>query len=171
MAILNICTYPDPVLKREATPVDQVTDDIRRLAEDMVETMYEAPGAGLAAPQVGESCRLIVLDNSSEEEIGRALVVINPEIVEEEGELVFEEGCLSVIDYQAKVTRANKVKVHGLNIDGDPVEIEAEGRLAVVFQHEIDHLDGILFIDRISRLKRDMYKRRLKKMIKQEEQD
>jgi peptide deformylase len=171
MAVLKICKYPDPILKQEAGPIVEITDDIHKLAEDMIDTMREAPGAGLAAPQVGQSLRIIVIEASTAEEVGQALVVINPEIIRSDGSLVYEEGCLSVIDYSAKVTRANQVLVRGLDIDGNPIEIEAEGRMAVVFQHEIDHLNGILFIDRISSLKREIYRRRLKKALKKEEQE
>jgi peptide deformylase len=170
MAVLEIVKYPHPVLKQEAKPIEKIDDRIRELAENMIETMRDAPGAGLAAPQVGESCRLIVLDASTEDEI-KELAVINPEIITAEGEIVFNEACLSVIDYSANVTRANEVTVRGLDLDGNPIEIKAEERMAVVFQHEIDHLDGILFIDRISSLKRDLYKRRLKKLLKQQEKE
>ena len=171
MAILPIICYPHPTLKEEAEPIGEITDEIRALARDMIETMYDAPGAGLAAPQVGQSTRMIVVEASTEEEVGRALVVVNPEIISSEGSLVFEEACLSVIEYSAKVDRAEKVLVRGLDIDGNPLEIEAEGRMAVVFQHEIDHLNGILFIDRISSLKRDLYKRKLKKILKKKEEE
>ena len=169
MAVLPIVKFPEPVLKQEAEPIAEITDEVRRLAEDMIETMYEAPGAGLAAPQVGKSCRLIVLDVSDEEDI-KALAVINPEIVDAMGEIIFDEACLSVIDYSAKVHRAEEVTVRGRDLDGRPLEIKADGRMAVVFQHEIDHLNGVLFIDRISRLKRDMYLRKLKKILKQKEE-
>ncbi|MEW5725401.1 MAG: peptide deformylase [Thermodesulfobacteriota bacterium] len=171
MAVLPILKYPDPILKKEAGPITEITEDIRKLAQDMIETMYDAPGSGLAAPQVGRSCRLIVVDHSTEEHVGRALALLNPEIVRAEGELVFEEACLSVLDYSAKVTRANQVWVRSLDLVGCPVEIEAEGRLAVVLQHEIDHLNGILFIDRISSLKRDLYRRKLKKILKNQEKE
>jgi peptide deformylase len=166
MAILPILTYPDPVLKKEAEPVAEIDDDIRTLAADMTETMVAAPGSGLAAPQVGRSCRLIVVDMTQLGNPDKAMPLINPEIVEAEGEQVYEEACLSVVDYAAKVTRAASVTVRGLDLEGRPVEFKAQGRLAVVFQHEIDHLDGILFIDRISALKRDLYKRKLRKMLK-----
>ena len=168
MAVIPIVKYPDPVLTREATPVEKIDEDIRRLAEDMVDTMRMAPGAGLAAPQVGRSCRLIVVEMSDGQAIRDPLVLVNPKITSAEGQLVFEEACLSVVDYSAKVDRASEVMVEALDLEGVPVEIQAEGRLAVVLQHEIDHLDGILFIDRISRLKRDLYKRRLKKLLKKE---
>ncbi|MFH1135725.1 MAG: peptide deformylase [Pseudomonadota bacterium] len=168
MAVLSILTYPDPALKEIARPVDKISDEIKKLAEDMVQTMYEAPGSGLAAPQVGWNCRLIVMDDSTADDLGRPLIVVNPEIVSAKGDFVFEEGCLSVIDYYAKVKRAAEVVVRGKNLDGRTMEYRASGRKAVVFQHEIDHLDGILFIDRISGLKRDLYRRRLKKMMRQE---
>lgn len=171
MAILPICTYPEPVLKQEAEPIEVIDDDIRKLSEDMIETMYDAPGVGLAAPQVGRSCRMIVVENSTPENVGQALVIINPEIISASGEIVFEEACLSVIDYKANVTRANEVVIRGLDIDGQMMEITAEGTKAVVFQHEIDHLNGMLFIDHISVLKRDLYKRKLKKILKQREQE
>ena len=166
MAILPILTYPDPILSAEAESVAEIGDAVKTLAEDMIETMYDAPGSGLAAPQVGCSVRMIVVEASTPEEYPKALVVINPEIVTANGEILFEEACLSVIDYSAKVNRYSEVKVRGLDLEGNPIEIEANGRLAVVFQHEIDHLDGILFIDRISSLKRDLYRRKLKKILK-----
>jgi peptide deformylase len=170
MAVLPIRTYPDPILKKEAAPITEVTDEIRALAEDMVETMYDAPGAGLAAPQVGHGCRMIVVEASTPEEVGKVLVVVNPRIVSAEGSYEFEEGCLSVLDYQAKVNRFHDVVVQGLDLEGRPVEFKASERLAVVFQHEIDHLDGVLFIDRISALKRDLYKRKLRKMLKSKDE-
>jgi len=173
MAALPIRLYPDPVLKQEAAPIDQIGDDIRQLGRDMIDTMIHAPGSGLAAPQVGRSCRLIVVDGGGPGETGdkdKAIVLVNPEIVSAEGEILFEEACLSVLEYSAKVKRAAAVKVRGLNLEGRPVEIETNGRLAVVFQHEIDHLDGILFIDRISSLKRDLYRRKLKKILKNREE-
>jgi peptide deformylase len=169
MAVIPILTYPDPILKKECPPVDKINDDIKQLARDMIDTMKNAPGSGLAAPQVGAFCRLIVLDVGSPEEPGKSLVVVNPEIVSRNGELIFEEACLSVLDYSARVSRSAEVTVNGLDLDGNAVTIEATGRLAVVFQHEIDHLDGILFIDRISTLKRDLYKRKLKKIMRQNE--
>ena len=171
MAILPILTYPHPVLKTEAEPVEEIDDAIRDLARNMVDTMYDAPGAGLAAPQVGHSCRMIVVEASTPEETPKPLVVINPEIIDTNGELVFEEACLSVLEYSAKVTRAHDVVVQGQDLEGRPVEFKASGRLAVVFQHEIDHLDGILYIDRISGLKRDLYRRKLKKILKNMEED
>lgn len=166
MAVLPILKYPDPMLKQVAEPVEEINDNIRQLAQDMVQTMYDAPGSGLAAPQVGRSCRMIVVDTRTSEERGECLVVINPEIVSAQGEMVYEEACLSVIDYSAKVNRAAEVVVRGLDLDGQLAEYRASGRLAVVFQHEIDHLNGVLFLDRISSLRRDLYRRKLKKMLK-----
>lgn len=166
MAVLPILTFPDPVLKEESSPVSEINNDIKELAQDMIETMIAAPGSGLAAPQVGRSCRLIVVDLSQTREEQKPFVLVNPEILSADGEFLYEEACLSVVDYSAKVKRASSVTVRGLDLEGKPLEIQAEGRLAVVFQHEIDHLDGVLFIDRISALKRDLYRRRLKKLAK-----
>ncbi|MDY6852487.1 MAG: peptide deformylase [Thermodesulfobacteriota bacterium] len=173
MAVLPILMYPDPILTTEAESIEEINDDIRTLARDMIDTMIDAPGSGLAAPQVGSGLRLIVVDGGGQDSHGgkdNALAIINPEIVRAEGELLYEEACLSVLDYSAKVKRAAAVKVKGLDLDGNPVEIEAEGRLAVVFQHEIDHTHGTLFIDRISHLKRDLYRRKLKKILKNKQQ-
>ncbi len=164
MAVLPICTLPDPVLRREAQEVHDINGKLQRLIDDMTETMYAAPGLGLAANQVGELQRLIVFDVSHKEGRGRRpQVVLNPCIVDQEGEMVYEEGCLSVPDLSAEVQRHAQVLVKGLDREGKPIEITGEGLLAVVLQHEIDHLNGILFIDHISRLKRGLYLRRLKK--------
>ncbi|MEW6265239.1 MAG: peptide deformylase [Thermodesulfobacteriota bacterium] len=171
MAVLPILKYPEPLLKKEAAPVLEITDEIKQLARDMIQTMYDAPGSGLAAPQVGRGLRLIVVEASTPEEVGKSLAVVNPVIISAKGEITFEEGCLSVIEYTAKVDRAAEVVIRGLNLEGRPLEIEASGRLAVVFQHEIDHLDGILFIDRISSLKRDLYRRKLKRILKNQEKN
>jgi len=174
MALRPVLKFPDPRLKRVSEPISAVTDEIRALARDMLEVMYDEPGIGLAAPQVGESVRLIVLDTDwTEEDAARnPIVLVNPEIVEREGKITWTEGCLSVPDYQADVERANKVRVRGIDLDGKPVEHDAEGLRAVCFQHEIDHLDGILFIDRISRLKRSLYvKRRQKALRRGEDED
>lgn len=171
MAVLPILKYPDPVLLKEAEPVHKIDDDLRTLAENMVETMYEAPGAGLAAPQVGQSRRMIVVHNIDAEEEPYPMVLINPEIVQADGEQVYTEGCLSVVDLEADVVRAMNVQVRALDLEGQPLEIDASGHMAVVYQHEIDHLEGILFIDRISRLKRDMYKRKIRKMMKKQKEE
>lgn len=169
MSILNILKYPDPVLKRKAEPVAEITDEIRRLIDDMAETMYEAPGVGLAAPQVGMSVRVIVIDANSKEEEKRELIsMINPEIIEQFGETVWEEGCLSVPDYTADVKRAERVVVKGLDRNGKEQVIAGEGLLSIVFQHEIDHLNGVLFIDRLGLIKRDLIRRKLKKLARTE---
>jgi peptide deformylase len=166
MAVLPICKLPDTVLRREAKEVADINGNLQRLVDDMAETMYAAPGLGLAANQVGELKRLIVFDVSHKEGGPRRLqVVLNPCIVEAEGELTHEEGCLSVADFSAEVRRHAQVLVKGLDREGKPIEITGEGLLAVVLQHEIDHLNGILFIDHISRLKRGLYLRRLKKQV------
>ncbi|HBG47034.1 MAG TPA: peptide deformylase [Deltaproteobacteria bacterium] len=172
--ILNILKYPDPFLKTKATPVDKVDDGIRKLIDDMVETMYVAKGIGLASVQVGVDKRVIVLDVPGEEENERVkgknlVALVNPEIVSAEGETVYEEGCLSVPGFTADVERASRLKVRALDRDGKPVEIKAGGLFAIALQHEIDHIDGILFIDRLSRLKREMIKRKLKKALEAEE--
>ena len=171
MAVLPILKYPDPILLQEAEAINQIDDDIKTLAEDMVETMIDAPGAGLAAPQVGRSCRMIVVHNIDTEDIPYPMVLINPEIVIADGQQVYNEGCLSVEDLQADVVRAMDVRVKALDLDGRPLEIDASGHMAVVYQHEIDHLEGILFIDRISRLKRDMYKRKIRKQMKKKQEE
>ncbi|MBI4488332.1 MAG: peptide deformylase [Deltaproteobacteria bacterium] len=166
MAILEILKYPDAALKKVSLPVGAITGDIARLVQDMVETMYAAPGVGLAAPQVGALWRIVVLDVDYENPRKNLIKLVNPEIRHAEGEIVWEEGCLSVIGFTAEVKRATRVEVVGLNEQEKEVRLEAEGLMAVALQHEIDHLDGILFIDRISRLKRDLYTRRLKKMLR-----
>ena len=163
MAVLDIQKYPEPVLKEKARPVERITDDILCLIDDMADTMYEAPGIGLAANQVGALHRVIVFDVTPKEEGRNLSVIINPEIIASEGSLVHQEACLSVVDYSCDVRRHACVTVAGLDREGKPLQIEARDLLAVVLQHEIDHLDGILFIDRISRLKRSLYKRQLQK--------
>ena len=164
--ILDILKFPEPILRIPARPVETVTGEIAELMENMIETMYAAPGIGLAAPQVGVSKRVIVLDLDHENRGANVIKLANPEVREAEGEVVYEEGCLSVVDFTADVTRAERVLVGGYGADGEELEIEADGLLAVALQHEIDHLDGKLFIDRISRLKRDIYVRKLKKAIR-----
>jgi peptide deformylase len=171
MALLRIRKFPDDVLKRPARPVENINGDLNSLVDSMAQTMYAAPGVGLAAPQVGESKRIIVLDTDHEEPGKRLLKLINPRVVEAEGKLIWEEGCLSVIDYSAEVERAAKVLVRAWTPEQKEIEIEAEELLAVALQHEIDHLDGKLFIDRISRIKRELYRRKLKKMIKEGKAD
>lgn len=168
----HVYKYPDDVLKRVAEPVRAIDGKLVAFLDEMAATMYAAPGVGLAAPQVGLSERAIVLDCDSGEERaehrGRGLLkLINPEILATEGSLVWEEGCLSVIDFTAEVKRAARVLVRAFTPEEKEVRIEAEGLLAVALQHEIDHLEGKLFIDRISRLKRDLYKRKIKKVLRE----
>jgi len=164
MAVLPIRKLPDPVLRERAREVTEINGDLQRLIDDMAETMYAAPGLGLAATQVGQLHRLIVFDVSQREGGPRQLqVVLNPRLTAKEGQVVREEGCLSVPDFSAEVRRHAQVTVKGLNREGQPLTITGEGLLAVVLQHELDHLDGILFIDHLSRLKRNLYLRRLKK--------
>jgi len=167
MALREVVQFPDPRLKLVSKPITQITDEIRELAADMIEVMYDEPGIGLAAPQVGASVRLFVIDTQwSDEEIGRhPLVVINPEISEREGRISWDEGCLSVPDYNAVVERDAKITLRGLDLEGQPIVEHAEGLRAVCIQHEVDHLDGILFIDRISRLKRGLYVKKRRKQL------
>jgi peptide deformylase len=162
--IRRIYTYPAPVLKEIAKPVTDIDGAVAKTIDDMVETMYAAPGVGLAAPQIGLSERVIVLDVDHENKGKQLLKLVNPVIVESEGEVLWEEGCLSVRDYQAEVLRAERVLVKAWTTEQKEVEIEGTGLLAVALQHEIDHLNGTLFLDRLSRLKRDLYRRRLKKL-------
>ena len=166
MAVLHILKYPDPILKKVALPVEHISGDTVCLIQDMVETMYAAPGVGLAAPQMGILQRIIVIDVDYENPGKNLIKLINPEIRHTDGEVVWEEGCLSVTDFTAEVKRAARVEVVGLNEKEQDICVAGEGLLAVALQHEIDHLDGKLFIDRISRLKRELYTRRLKKMLR-----
>lgn len=170
MAVLKILTYPDPFLTRTAMPLETVDDTIQKIIEDMADTMYEAPGVGLAAIQAGIDKRIIVYDPTADPSKREFSVVINPEIISMEGETVSEnEGCLSVSDYRCDVRRSRVVTIRGLDRNGNPVEFSAEDFPAVILQHEIDHLNGILFIDRISIIKRNLYKSRIKKAIKKGE--
>jgi peptide deformylase len=166
MALLEILKYPDSRLSKVARPVLNITDSTVQLISDMLETMYVAPGVGLAATQVGVLQRVVVLDVDHENPRTNVYKLINPVITQCEGQLVWEEGCLSVVDFTAEVRRAEHVQVVALDEHGKEQKIEAEGLLSVALQHEIDHLDGKLFIDRISRLKRDLYSRRRKKMLR-----
>lgn len=168
MAILEIKTYPDKFLSRPTKPVENIDGNIQKLIEDMAATMYAAPGVGLAAIQVGHDKSLLVYDIAPQDEKRSLQVLINPKIVTSEGTIISEnEGCLSVPEYRTDVKRAARVLVEAVDREGKPIRFEAEGLLALVMQHEIDHLNGILFIDRISSLKRQMYKRRVKKELKQ----
>lgn len=168
MAIRKIITYPHPVLEEVAGPVEKITPEIQRLVTDLADTMYAAPGIGLAANQIGVLKRVVVFDLSREGENRNLTALINPEIIQAEGETIHEEACLSVVDYAAGVRRSVRVKVRALTLEGEMMEVEGEGLLAICLQHEIDHLNGILYIDRISSLKRTLYKRRLKKILKVE---
>ena len=161
MALLPILRYPDPRLHTHAQAVESVTDDIRQLVADMAETMYEAPGIGLAATQVNVHRRVVVIDVSEDQSALMAL--INPEILERAGEQVCEEGCLSVPGVYEKVARSERVRVRALNAKGEPFELEAEGLLAVCIQHEIDHLDGKVFVEYLSALKLSRIKGKLAK--------
>jgi peptide deformylase len=166
MAILEILKYPNVALKRTSLPVENIDGATAQLVNDMLETMYAAPGVGLAAPQVGVLQRIIVLDVDHDNPGTRVYKLINPVITRAEGEVVWEEGCLSVVDFTAEVRRSAQIEVIAFDENQKEVKIEAEGLLAVALQHEIDHLDGKLFIDRISRLKRELYTRRRKKMLR-----
>jgi peptide deformylase len=160
MAVLKVRKYGDPVLRRRAETVREVTPELRRLAEDMIETMYDEAGIGLAAPQIGESIRMMVVGD----ERGRhPQALVNPVITEQGGAVTAEEGCLSIPGLFADVERAEWVQIEAQDLDGRPVSIRARGFHARVFQHEMDHLDGILFIDRLDAVTRDRIKRRIKK--------
>ena len=162
MAKLTILEFPDPRLRTRARPVEAVDDELRTLIDDMFETMYAAPGIGLAATQVDVHQRLLVADVSSDKT--EPHVLINPEILEKDGVAVTEEGCLSVPGYYEEVERAEHIRVKFLNRDGNEVEMEAEGLLAVCIQHEIDHLEGKLFVDYLSELKRQRIRKKLEKL-------
>jgi peptide deformylase len=167
MSLLEIVTFPDPILSKKAQKIGDVDGEIKKLMDDMLETMYKAPGVGLAAPQVGVDKRVIVIDIGPKEDRSPILLA-DPEILHSEGEILFEEGCLSLPEFQTEVNRKSRVLVKGINEKGKEVSHDAEGFLAVVLQHEIDHLDGILLVDKVSKLKRDIYKRKVKKGLKLE---
>ena len=167
MAILDILCFPDPRLRQVCEPVKEVDDEIRRLADDMLETMYAAPGIGLAAIQVNVHKRLIVVDIS--EDRSNPLCLINPEVLTSEGEEEMQEGCLSVPGFFETVQRAEKVRVKALDRNGEVLEFDADGLLAVCIQHEIDHLDGKLFVDYLSGLKRQRIRKKLEKMQQNEQ--
>jgi len=160
MSVREIKKYPDKVLKEKTQIVTDCNAELDKLIDDMIETMYAAPGVGLAANQVGVSKQVAVIDVSIRDEKSPLIVLLNPEIVHREGEIEAEEGCLSVPDYTAVLKRAMKVNVKGLDRNGKPVEIEAEGLLARALQHEIDHLNGILFVDRMGRIRKEFFKKR-----------
>jgi peptide deformylase len=167
MAILEILVAPDPRLKTRAMPVAVVDDRIRRLLDDMLETMYAAPGIGLAAPQVGEALRVVVVDIAQKDGARAPLRMVNPEIIwASEDQVPYEEGCLSLPEHYADVTRPRQVRVRYLDETGAAHELEAEGLLAVCVQHELDHLEGTLFVDHVSALRRGMILKKLQKLKK-----
>lgn len=167
MTIRPLIILPDPVLRQVSEPVERVDAALRKFAGEMLETMYDAPGIGLAAIQVGEPRRLLVIDLAKEDEPRAPQVFVNPEIVaSSEERSVYEEGCLSIPDYYAEVERPAAVTVRYVDLDGKAQEIGAEGLLATCLQHEIDHLNGVLFIDHISKLKRDIVMRKFRKLAK-----
>ena len=181
MDLRKILTYPDPYLRKKCRPVEEIDGDLLKLLDDMADTMYAAPGVGLAAPQVGEEKRVIVVDvlhrdkeseeEEEEEEYDRRglIELINPEIVSSEGEIVGEEGCLSIPGFLSDVKRKYSVAVKGYNREGELIEFQAEDLLSRVFQHEIDHIDGVLFIDKLGRLKRELLIRKIEKVLGKEE--
>jgi peptide deformylase len=173
MTNLEILTLPDPVLRQTSAPVETVDDATRRFMDQLLKTMYEAPGIGLAAIQVGEPRRIIAIDVAREDEPKSPLFLINPEIVwrSEEERSTYEEGCLSIPDYYAEVERPAKVRVRYIDYDGKPREIEAEGLLATCVQHEVDHLNGVLFIDYLSKLKRDLVVKKFTKAARERERE
>ena len=172
MAIREILTVPNPALKQKSTKVEKVDDDLRRLMDDMLETMYDAPGIGLAAVQVGVPKRVIVMDLARKDEPKEPRYFVNPEILWKSDELfTYEEGCLSIPEIFDEVERPARVKLRYLNYQGEQIEEDAEGLFAVCIQHEMDHLEGVLFIDYLSRLKRDTAVRKVKKLVKEREEE
>jgi peptide deformylase len=162
--VREILIWPDPILKQKARPVEQVDEAVRTLVKDMFETMYDADGVGLAAPQVGVLQRVIVLDTTPRQPSSRPLAMINPEIVAEEGRISWREGCLSIPGESEDVDRSARVTVRYLDPDGNPQSLEADELLAVAIQHEIDHLEGTVFVDRISILKRELIRNKMKRL-------
>lgn len=163
MTLRKILIFPDPVLRKIAEPVDRIDESLKRLIGDMIETMHAAPGVGLAAPQVGVSQRVIVADPSAGENPDLALELMNPEIISSMGSVQHEEGCLSLPEVEVKVQRAEQIVVKAQRLDGRMQTIEAEGYLSYILQHEIDHLNGVLIIDSLGPVKRDLVKRKLRK--------
>jgi len=169
MAVLEILKYPHPLLKKRSKEVDRIDGKVKKLIHDMTETLYAANGVGLAACQVGIPQRVIVIDVNPIDPQQSLFALINPEIISEEGEIEYEEGCLSVPDCLEKVKRRAKICVRGISPKGEEMEVSGEGTLAIALQHEIDHLNGILILDRISGLKREIYRKKLKKKKQKEE--
>lgn len=163
--IRKILTFPDPELKRKSQPVAVINDKVIELVRDMAATMYAAPGVGLAAPQIGVHQRIVVIDVAGKDDPPQLIVAINPVIIHADGESYEEEGCLSIPKYAANVRRHERVVVKALNLDGEEITCKADGLLAIAFQHEIDHLDGILFIDHISPLKREIFRRKYRRTL------
>jgi peptide deformylase len=170
MAVLEILKYPHPLLKKRSQEIEKIDKNIRQLIQDMTETMYDANGVGLAACQVGVNKRIIVLDVSPMDPERDLFAMINPEIVAAEEEIDHEEGCLSVPDCQETIQRKQKVRVKGMSPEGNEIELEAQGILAIALQHEVDHLNGVLILDKMSRLKREIYRNKLKKKKQKEEE-
>lgn len=166
MTIRTIITYPDPILRKKAAKITTFDAELTKLAADMAETMFNAPGVGLAANQIGIARQLIVVDVSEEEDGRDYMTLVNPVISGGEGSVMGDEGCLSVLEYSCKVKRFEKIHVEAQDLKGEPVSFDAEARFARIIQHEVDHLNGILFIDRISSLKRGLYKKKLAKLLK-----
>jgi len=164
MANLGVLKYGSDVLRTVAQPVEEITDEIRQIVNDMLDTMYASEGVGLAAPQVGVSKRIVVIDANPTDASSAPIIMINPEIVRHEGHIDAEEGCLSVPELRGEVRRSEKVVVEAIDLDGKKVTIEATDPLARIIQHEIDHLNGMLFIDHLSRLKRQLMKKQLRKI-------
>ncbi len=171
MADRKMVKYGSDVLREVAQPVEEITDDIRQIVDDMLGTMYTSEGVGIAAPQIGISKRIIVVDVNPYDPSHKPIVLINPEIVEREGEVDTEEGCLSVPEISGTVKRSEKVTVEGLDLDGKKVRIEATELLARALQHEIDHINGVLFIDHLGRLKRQLIRKQLRKIAEETEED
>ncbi|HSU89662.1 MAG TPA: peptide deformylase [Terriglobia bacterium] len=165
--IRPIVLWGSEILEKPSDPVTNITGDDLKLVQDMIETMYKAPGVGLAAPQIGVSKRILVTDTTSGEKKDRLFTIFNPEIVSTEGEQFEEEGCLSIPGFSATVVRPKKIVLRGLDINGKELILEASDLLARAFSHEMDHLDGKFFLDHLSFIKRDMIKRRIKKLIRQ----
>lgn len=166
MAVMPIRLYPDPALRKKAAPIGEIDDRIRKLAGEMIETVHAAPGVGLAAPQVGEALRLVVVDITAGREEGQIHILVNPGIEENEGEQFEEEGCLSLPEVTERVTRPARLRVRALNLEGREIILDAQGPLARILHHEIDHLEGVLLFDHLGRTKRDAIKWRLRKRAK-----
>ncbi|WP_031481510.1 peptide deformylase [Maridesulfovibrio frigidus] len=166
---LDILKYPDPTLAEPCMAVEKITPELKTLIDNMVETMYDDDGVGLAAPQIGEKIRLIVIDPSGPKNRTELQVIINPIITDSEGKVDSEESCLSCPTFSCVIKRSEKVTVTGMDENGDDIKIEADEFLAIVLQHEIDHLDGKLIVDRVGRLKRSMYDKKIKKWLKQQD--